>query len=211
MSLLIWQKLQPLENIITRTSYTDLLTPCLPECLHITDVPFSIYRESSTEHRAEGEEQDSTIIVYFPGTTWLSSVFLFVSSSSIDPSSSSITVSARCVQIWTLYSAGMWVSVFAWIKEELTLREQQQPVTRSLLCQKQNSTDKENRNSLCPIRSWVPSLWKAELSLKWQNLPLIFIFQRPSAITLHSVVTSEDCAGTYTQRSAGCWEFPSAP
>lgn len=60
MSMLIRQKLQPLENIITRASYTDLLTPCLPECLHITDVPFSIYREkSSTEHRAEREEQDS--------------------------------------------------------------------------------------------------------------------------------------------------------
>lgn len=133
---------------------------------------------------------DFLVIICFPGAAWLSSVFLFVSSSSIDPSFSSITYSAHCVQIWTLYSAEMWVSVLARIKEE------QQRVTYLLLCQKQNSTDKENRNTLCPTRHWVPSLWKVELPLKWQNLSLILIFQRPCAITLCSAVTSEDCGGT---------------
>lgn len=139
---------------------------------------------------SQSEGWASSVVVCFPGAIWLSSVFLFVSSSSIDPSSFSKTFSADCVQIWTLYSAEMWVSVFAWIKEEL------RHVTLSLLCQKQNSSDKENRNTLCPSRHWVPSLWKAELSLKWQNLSLNFIFQRSTAITLCSTVTIEDCGGT---------------
>lgn len=148
---------------------------------------------------------DSSVVVCFPGAAWLSSVSLFVSSSSIDPSFSSITFSARCVQIWTLFGAEMWFSVFAWIKEEVTLIEQHQTVTHSLLCQKQNSTDKGNRNTLC--RRWVPSLWKAELSSKWQNLSQIFLFQRPSAITLCRIETRGDCAGTYTQQSAHYWNF----
>lgn len=53
ISVLIWQKLQPLENIITRASYAFAET-CLPECLRITDVPFSTDAEnSSTEPVAE--------------------------------------------------------------------------------------------------------------------------------------------------------------
>lgn len=57
MSVLIWQKLQQLENLITRASYIDFLTLCLPERLHIIDVSFSTCREnSSTKHGAEKSE-----------------------------------------------------------------------------------------------------------------------------------------------------------
>lgn len=124
-------------------------------------------------HRARaGTPQPSSVFQVLLDFLLCSSLFLPAALIPLPPAS-------LCVPIWTLYGAEMWVSVFAQIKEE------QQPVTHSLLCQKQNSTDKGNRNTLCPSRRWVPSLRKAELSLKWQNLSFspVFIFQRPSAMT----------------------------
>jgi len=42
------------------------------------------------------------------------------------------------------------------------------PVAYSQLYQKQNSTNKKDRNLICPSRRWVTfsSLWKAELYLQ---------------------------------------------